>query len=338
MPWSDPLLAAGAAALFLLALLGAAWAWRRHRGRVPPAAAPGRSWLLGLAKTRGHLGQRLLRSWSGTGASDAWVAEIESVLLGADVGVTTTRTLLEAWGSRLAAATSPEQARALLREALRATLGDPTPVMPGGPPHVILIVGVNGVGKTTTIGKLAHRYRRQGKRVLLVAADTFRAAAIEQLSHWAARAGAELVKHQHGADPSAVAFDGVTAAQARGIDVVIVDTAGRLHVKANLMEELKKIARTIGRQVPGAPHEALLVIDATTGQNALHQARLFREAVALTGVVLAKLDGTAKGGVALAIRQEIGLPIRYAGLGEGLDDLVPFDPDAFLDALFAADP
>jgi fused signal recognition particle receptor len=191
------------------------------------------------------------------------------------------------------------------------------------------------VGKTTTIGKLAQRYRQSGRKVLVVAGDTFRAAAIEQLALWADRVGVDLVRHQHGADPSAVAYDGVQAAISRGADVVIIDTAGRLHVKANLMEEVKKIARTTTRLVPGAPHQTLLVIDATTGQNALTQARVFHEALGVTAVVLAKLDGTAKGGVALAIRSELGLPIRYVGLGEGPDDLAPFDADAFTAALFA---
>ena len=206
---------------------------------------------------------------------------------------------------------------------------------PPAKPEVILVVGVNGVGKTTTIGKLAHRFRQSGRSVLLVAADTFRAAAIEQLGLWAERVGADFVKHQHGADPSAVTYDGVQAAVARGADVVIIDTAGRLHVKANLMDEVKKIARTTTRLVPSAPHEILLVIDATTGQNALTQARVFHEALGVTGVVLTKLDGTAKGGVALAIRSDLDLPIRYVGLGERPEDLAPFDADAFTTALFA---
>jgi len=201
-----------------------------------------------------------------------------------------------------------------------------------------VVVGVNGVGKTTTIGKLAHRFATQGRRTLLVAADTFRAAAVEQLSRWAERVGADIVKHQQGADPSAVVFDGMKAARARGVDVAIVDTAGRLHVKVNLMEELKKIVRTIGRHIEGAPHEVLLVLDATTGQNALTQARVFHEAAPLTGVVLAKLDGTARGGVALAVRKELGVPIRWVGLGEGPEDLVPFDPDRFVDALLESAP
>jgi fused signal recognition particle receptor len=200
---------------------------------------------------------------------------------------------------------------------------------------VIVVVGVNGVGKTTTIGKLAHHFRQQGRSVVLVAGDTFRAAAIEQLTAWAERVGADIVKHQHGADPSAVTFDGVQAAIARKADVVIVDTAGRLHVKANLMEEVRKIARTTAKLLPDAPHQVLLVIDATSGQNAIAQARIFNETLGITGVVLTKLDGTAKGGVALAIRGELGLPIRYVGLGEQPDDLAPFDAEAFANALFS---
>jgi fused signal recognition particle receptor len=219
--------------------------------------------------------------------------------------------------------------------AVRTLLTAPAEAPVEAKPEVILVVGVNGVGKTTTIGKLAHRYRENGRKVLVVAGDTFRAAAIEQLTLWAERVGVDLVRHQHGADPSAVAYDGVQAALARGADVVIIDTAGRLHVKANLMEEVKKIARTTTRLVAGAPHQTLLVIDATTGQNGLAQARVFHEALGITAVVLTKLDGTAKGGVALAIRSELGLPIRYVGLGERADDLAPFDADAFTAALFA---
>jgi fused signal recognition particle receptor len=225
--------------------------------------------------------------------------------------------------------------RAAVRSAVRDLLAAPPDDAAPPKPEVIVVVGVNGVGKTTTIGKLAHHFRQQGKQVLLVAADTFRAAAIEQLGQWATRIGADLVKHQHGADPSAVTFDGVQAAVARGVDVVIIDTAGRLHVKEHLMEEVKKIARTTGKLLPGAPHQVLLVIDATSGQNALVQARIFNEALGITGVVLTKLDGTAKGGVALAIRSELGLPIRYVGLGEQADDLAPFDAEAFAAALFS---
>jgi fused signal recognition particle receptor len=202
-----------------------------------------------------------------------------------------------------------------------------------GEPRVIVLVGVNGVGKTTTLAKLAARYRAEGKKVLMAAADTFRAAASEQLEVWARRTGAELVRQRAGADPAAVAFDALEAARARSMDVLLVDTAGRLHTKHNLMEELKKIQRVLGKSQPGAPHEVLLVLDATTGQNALSQAREFQEAVAPTGLIVAKLDGTAKAGIILAIRQELGLDVRFVGLGEGMQDLEPFDPGAFVDAL-----
>jgi fused signal recognition particle receptor len=197
-----------------------------------------------------------------------------------------------------------------------------------------MVVGVNGVGKTTTIGKLAARTRQEGQQVLMVAADTFRAAAIEQLAVWARRAGVELVRHKPNADPAAVAFDGVAAAVARGMDVVFIDTAGRLHTNVNLMEELKKIQRTIAKQLPGAPHEVLLVMDATTGQNGLSQARLFHEALGVTGIALTKLDGTAKGGIVISICQSLGLPLRYVGVGEQIQDLQPFDSAAFAEALF----
>ncbi len=313
--------------------------WRRRRGKA--AAAPGRAaqaratWVTSLAKTRGNLARRLLEAWGSSGDEEVWLSRVEEILLSSDVGVRATQALLEHWRAGVRAVDSPAALRALVKNTVRELLVEKPRVSDSGAaPWVILVVGVNGVGKTTTIGKLARCYLQQGRKVLLVAGDTFRAAAIEQLSLWADRVGADLVKHQRGADPSAVTFDGVKAAVARGVDVVIIDTAGRLHVKANLMEEVKKIARTSGRHVPGAPHEVLLVIDATTGQNALAQARVFHEALGVTGVALTKLDGTAKGGIALAIRSELGLPIRYVGLGEGPDDLAPFDPDAFVAALF----
>jgi len=201
-------------------------------------------------------------------------------------------------------------------------------------PFVIMVIGVNGVGKTTTIGKLASRYLAEGKKVLLAAGDTFRAAAAEQLEEWGRRAGVEVIRHQAGADPSAVVFDGCKAAVARGCDILIVDTAGRLHTKVNLMEEMKKIRRVMGREIPGAPHETLLVLDAATGQNAISQARLFKEAADVSGVVLTKLDGTAKGGIVVAVSTEFQLPIRYIGIGEQADDLRPFEPAQFVAALF----
>ncbi len=197
-----------------------------------------------------------------------------------------------------------------------------------------MVVGVNGVGKTTTIGKLAAKYTAAGKRVLIAAADTFRAAAIEQLGIWADRAGADFVKHKDGADPAAVAYDGMEAALARGADIVLVDTAGRLHTRVNLMEELKKIKRTITKKVPDAPHEILLVLDATTGQNALSQAQLFNAALGITGIVLTKLDGTAKGGIVISIFSTLQIPLKYVGVGENIEDLQPFDPVQFVNALF----
>jgi fused signal recognition particle receptor len=227
--------------------------------------------------------------------------------------------------------------RKALRAAIEESLGE-APIHPrSAKPWVILVSGVNGVGKTTSIGKLAARFAAAGDRVLLVAADTFRAAAIDQLSAWAERVGADLVRHQSGADPAAVAFDGVKAAAARGVDVVIVDTAGRLHTRENLMEELRKVARVIGKAIPGAPHAVWLVLDATTGQNAIHQAKVFSEALGVTGIVVTKLDGTAKGGAALAAREALRVPIVWLGVGEGIDDIRPFSAAEFASALVGED-
>jgi fused signal recognition particle receptor len=205
----------------------------------------------------------------------------------------------------------------------------------GKGPFVVMVLGVNGVGKTTTIGKIAHRFNSIGTKVVLAAADTFRAAAIEQLEIWSQRAGAHFIKHDSGADPSAVAFDAVKAAQARKYSLVLIDTAGRLHTKENLMEELKKVKRIIGRELPGAPHEVLLVLDATTGQNAIAQARTFHQALEVTGIALTKLDGTAKGGIIVAIAEELGIPLRFVGVGEGIEDLQDFHAEIFVDALFS---
>jgi fused signal recognition particle receptor len=329
-------LAAAGAALLVLAL--GAWLLLRRRRRPRAREGVAATWTSGLAKTRGGLTRRLFEAWRGPGDEATWLAEVEEILLTSDVGVAATRILLDGLRERAKEISSAEALREILKRSVHDLLTDGGNGSGEGEvatPRVIVVVGVNGVGKTTTIGKLAHRYCQEGKKVLLVAGDTFRAAATEQLVLWAERVGADIVKHQHGADPSAVAFDGVKAGQARGADIVIVDTAGRLHVKVNLMEELKKIVRTIGRQMEGAPHEVLLVIDATTGQNAVAQARVFHAAICLTGVVLAKLDGTARGGVVLAIRKDLGLPIRYVGLGERPEDLAPFDPDEFVAALFA---
>ncbi|MFN8645003.1 MAG: signal recognition particle-docking protein FtsY [Candidatus Binatia bacterium] len=329
------LAAAGAALLLLLIILLVVLRRRRRGATAGGAAAPRASWTSGLAKTRGSLTRRLFDAWGSGGDLDGWLLQVEEILLSSDVGIKATQALLARLGSAGRDAGDASELRAAAREAVRDLLAAPEPTPPAAPPEVIVVVGVNGVGKTTTIGKLAHLFRQQGRKVVLVAGDTFRAAAIEQLSAWAERVGADIVKHQHGADPSAVTYDGVQAAIARQADVVIVDTAGRLHVKANLMEEVKKIARTTAKLVPDAPHQVLLVIDATSGQNALAQARIFNETLGITGVVLTKLDGTAKGGVALAIRGELGLPIRYVGLGEQPDDLAPFDAEAFATALFS---
>ena len=271
--------------------------------------------------------------------------EIEEILIQADVGVDPTLRIVDRLRERVNAgetSDNPEGAvRRLLEDEILQILQTPShkvsTLRPAAPPYVILVVGVNGVGKTTTIGKMAGRYRAEGKRVLLAACDTFRAAAIDQLSVWAERTGADIVRHQPGADPASVAFDALSAAGSRGIDVVLIDTAGRLHTRVNLMEEVKKIRRVLGKRQEGAPHETLLVLDATTGQNAVAQARQFHADLEVTGLVLAKLDGTAKGGVVVAIAHELGLPVRMVGLGEGPDDLNDFDPEAFVKALFEDD-
>lgn len=292
-----------------------------------------------VAKTRDALAERVQSVVTGyTRLDPELYEELEEALIQADVGVSTSMALVE--GLRRAARerrlTEPAGLPALLAEQVRAMLGDPAPLIlaPAGL-SVVLVVGVNGVGKTTTIGKLGHYLKSQGHRVLLAAGDTFRAAASEQLAIWGQRAGCDVIRHGEGADPAAVAYDAIAAARSRGADIVVVDTAGRLHTKANLMEELKKINRVIGREVPGAPHEVLLVLDATTGQNAIQQAKLFREAVGVTGIALTKLDGTARGGVVLAVRQAEGIPVKFIGVGEGIDDLQPFNPDEFATALFA---
>jgi fused signal recognition particle receptor len=265
--------------------------------------------------------------------------ELEEILITADFGMRTTQELIQALAKRLAkeGSLTPAQLRAALREEIRQRLRlEAATLEPGGvSPYVIMVVGVNGVGKTTTIGKIAHQFVQQGKKVVLGAGDTFRAAAAEQLTIWGERTGAPVIRHSEGADPAAVAFDAIKAAIARGADVLLLDTAGRLHTKVNLMEELKKVRRVLDRELPGAPHETLLVLDASTGQNALTQARLFREAVQVSGLAITKLDGTAKGGMLVAIGTELGLPVQYIGIGEGVEDLRPFDPDLFVDALFA---
>jgi fused signal recognition particle receptor len=265
--------------------------------------------------------------------------KLENALLAADLGVRTTREVLAVLREQAErrAVVDPVQVKTALKSQLVSLLSS-VPAPPDGrveaAPRVVFIVGVNGTGKTTTIGKLAHRLKQEGRTVLLGAADTFRAAAIEQLEIWAHRVGADLVKQKPGADPAAVVYDALAAAKARLIDVVIVDTAGRLHTKSNLMAELEKMNRTAAKLVPGAPHDVLLVLDATTGQNGLAQAREFTSHAGVTGLVLTKLDGTAKGGIVVAIVRELGLPVRFVGTGETVDDLVPFDPQAFVNSLF----
>ena len=265
--------------------------------------------------------------------------DLEATLIAADLGTATTREVLDKLREKVdrKQVADVEQLRNILKDELLAILEraglPPVEVTEG--PEVIMVVGVNGTGKTTTIGKLASVFRADGKTVLLCAADTFRAAAIEQLEVWGDRTGTEVIKTKAGGDPAAVLFDALQAAKARGIDYVIVDTAGRLHTKSNLMEELAKMRRTAQRVVPGAPHETLLVMDATTGQNGLQQARLFTESAAVTGVVLTKLDGTAKGGIVVAISRELGIPVRFVGVGEKQGDLLPFDGRQFVESLFA---
>ncbi|PKN34807.1 MAG: signal recognition particle-docking protein FtsY [Deltaproteobacteria bacterium HGW-Deltaproteobacteria-19] len=265
--------------------------------------------------------------------------DIEEALIMADVGPTFAHELIERMQEQVKRKqlTQPELLKKVLRESMEEILvsgGIPPVSAPAGSSLVIMVIGVNGTGKTTTIGKLARAYKDEGKEVLLVAADTFRAAAIEQLEVWANRTGSPLVKQQAGADPSAVVFDAMKAASSGKQPIVIIDTAGRLHTKVNLMEELKKMKRIMGRELPGAPHETYLVLDATTGQNAVSQARLFHDEIGISGIILTKLDGTAKGGVVIHIARELKIPIRYIGVGEGLDDLRPFDAAEFVEALF----
>ncbi len=263
--------------------------------------------------------------------------ELEEILIQADVGVAATQRIIDEIRQTIKKKkiSDATEVKRLLRQKMTEMLGEAVPLsLSATPPTVFLVVGVNGVGKTTTIGKLANRFRKEGKKVLLAAADTFRAAAIEQLEIWSERTNSDLVKHQAGSDPAAVVFDALQAARRRGSDVVIVDTAGRLHTKVNLMEELRKIRRVIERELPGAPHEVLLVVDATTGQNALRQAELFKDAVGVTGIILTKLDGTAKGGIVLAIKEELKIPVKLVGIGEKIDDLKEFDGNEFVAALF----
>jgi len=289
-----------------------------------------------LTRTRNAVFSRIAGLVGASQITAATWEELEALLIQADVGVETTLYLVERLRRRASAEAilKADVFRAALREELRALLPDPPPLnLNGRPLSVVLIVGVNGSGKTTSIAKLAYRYRQEGRKVLLAAADTFRAAAMDQLEVWAGRAGVDIVTGPEGGDPGAVVFDALQAARARGMDLVIADTAGRLHTQYNLMAELRKVHKVIARNIEGAPHETLLVLDATTGQNALSQAKHFQEAVAVTGVVLAKLDSTARGGMVFAIARELGLPVRFVGTGEALEDLAPFDADAFVDGL-----
>jgi fused signal recognition particle receptor len=284
-----------------------------------------------LGKSRRALTEQLAVSAFDPADEAAW-ERLEEALIAADVGVPSTAELVR----RLEARGNVGELSEALVEEVAALLGEPARLGLGGEPSVILVVGVNGTGKTTTIGKLAHHLRAHGRSVVVAAADTFRAAAEEQLEIWAERAGAAFVGGERGGDPAAVAYDAIDAAASGGRDVVVVDTAGRLHTQANLMEELAKVRRVIASKLDGAPHETLLVVDATTGQNAVQQARLFGDAVGVSGVALTKLDGSAKGGVAIPIAHELGLPVKLVGVGEALDDLQPFDPRDFARALLAA--
>ena len=294
-----------------------------------------------VTRTRENLAERIEEVVSFSKEIDRDTLDnLEAILLAADLGTATTNQVLESMREKVDRKQigNVDELKRVLKEELRAILtatADKPAKAVDGEPEVILVVGVNGTGKTTTIGKLANVLRAQGKTVLLAAADTFRAAAIEQLEVWGDRTGTEVIKTKPGGDPSAVLFDALQAAKARHTDYVIVDTAGRLHTKTNLMSELEKMHRTAQRIIPGAPHETLLVMDATTGQNGLQQARLFTQSAAVTGIVLTKLDGTAKGGVVIAISRELGLPVRYVGIGEKAGDLIPFNATDFVDSLFA---
>lgn len=307
---------------------------------VAPSAEPRRAPVrigLGLRKTRENFLARIRAAITGSAKADDIYEGLEEALIGADVGVEGSLKLVEAVRARLRNDARPDVIRDALKEEIeRVLMAAERPFADSGEaPLVIMLAGVNGVGKTTTVAKLAALLKADRGAVLVAAADTFRAAAIDQLQVWCDRVGVDLIKQKQGSDPAAVAFDAVKAAVARGAKAVLIDTAGRLQTKVNLMEELKKISRVVGRELPGAPHETWLVLDATTGQNALSQAKLFGEAVPLTGVVLAKLDSTAKGGVIVGIAERLKLPVRYVGLGENLEDLRPFDAREFVEALFS---
>jgi len=291
----------------------------------------------GLTKTRAFLTTDIDELFSGSRKLDDDVMEeLEELLITSDIGVATAMDLMDAISKAAPKIQDADGIKQVLKAEIKKIIGDSGGSVQAtvGKPHVVMIVGVNGVGKTTTIGKLAAKQTAQGKKVLIAAADTFRAAAIEQLSIWAQRANADIVKHKDNADPSAVVYDSIDAALSRDVDIVYIDTAGRLHTKKNLMEEIKKIKRTVARKLPEAPHEILLVLDATTGQNAISQAKLFNDALDISGIVLTKLDGTAKGGITVSICSSLNIPLQYLGVGEQIDDLQDFDAEAFVDALF----
>lgn len=303
-----------------------------EQGEATPPVAP-RSLEAGLSKTRRGFMSRLNDLLFGSQVDEDLLEEMEALLVTSDLGVKTTHRLLDA--VRDSKAAQGDQVRALLKTEVRKILDHSCPPLPlDQKPLVLMVIGVNGVGKTTTIGKLSAQFQQQGRRVLLGAGDTFRAAAVEQLQVWGERSKAEVVRGPDKADPSSVIYEAVLRSRKEDFDVCICDTAGRLHTKVNLMEELKKVRRTMDKAHPGAPHEVMLVLDATTGQNAISQAKQFKEAVDVHSIALTKLDGTAKGGVVVAICDELQIPVRYVGIGEGIEDLRPFDPDAFVDALF----
>jgi len=294
-----------------------------------------------LSKTRDAISTGIDQVFKGKNRIDGELLEdLEELLVTSDIGIDTTMELIQRIEEASGRITSSDELRGKLKQEIVSILSVESPgtaPVLGKKPHVIMVVGVNGVGKTTTIGKLAARKTAAGESVLISAADTFRAAAIEQLTIWSERAGATIIKHKQNTDPTAVVYDSIDASIARGIDTVIIDTAGRLHTKVNLMEELRKMRRIISKKIPEAPHEVLLVLDATTGQNAISQAKLFDDALSVTGIALTKLDGTAKGGIVVSICRMLNIPLAYIGIGESLEDLQDFDPAQFADALFAAD-